>query len=133
MLLFFLALIAAGLSAQDTAKEAKFAAGGGELRYLYAPVAGAEAPLLMVLPGVLEDDGVRKLFARWQPLAASRGWAVVMPFIAGVSDQAVKALELTLTDAKKRLPGIDERRVYLAGPGGSAADVFYALSREPHL
>ena len=134
MRLFYLALIAAGLGAQDTPKEAKFAAGAGELRYLYAPApAGGEAPLLMVLAGNMDEDSVRKLFAQWQPLAASRGWTVVMPFIAGVSDQAVKALELTLTDAKKRLPGIDETRVYLAGPGASAADVFYALSREPHL
>ena len=133
MLLFFLALIAAGLSAQDSPKEAKFAAGGGELRYLYAAAAGGEAPLLLVLPGAMDEDGVRKLFAQWQPLAASRGWNFVMPFIAGVSDQAVKALELTLIDAKKRLPGIDETRVYLAGPGPGAADVFYALSREPQL
>ena len=133
MRLVFLVLIAAGLNAQDTAKEAKFAAGGGELRYLYIPAAGGEAPLLMVLPGSMEEDSVRKLFTQWQPLAVSRGWNFVMPFIAGVSDQAAKALELTLTDAKKRLLGIDETRVYLAGPGASAADVFYALSREPHL
>ena len=133
MLLVFLALMAAGLSAQDNPKEAKFAAGPAELRYFYAAAAGQAAPLLMLLPGNMDEDSVRKLFAQWQPLVASRGWNFVMPLITGASDQAVKALELTLTDVKTRLPGIDETRVYLAGPGSGAADVFYALSRQPYL
>ena len=87
----------------------------------------------MVLPGVGDEPGLRSLFAQWQPVAASRGWNCVMPFITGVSDQAVKAVELTLADAKKRLPGVDETRVYLAGQGASTAEVFYTLSREPDL
>jgi hypothetical protein len=81
----------------------------------------------------MDEPAVRTLFEHWQPLTAARGWSLVMPFIAGVSDQAVKAIELTLADAKKRIPGIDENRVYLAGPGASAAEVFYTLSREPDL
>src|SRR6266849_1116567 len=109
MRLVFLVLIAAGLNAQDTAKEAKFAAGGGELRYLYIPAAGGEAPLLMVLPGSMEEDSVRKLFTQWQPLAVSRGWNFVMPFIAGVSDQAAKAPDLISTDKKNRCPETTKR------------------------
>ena len=124
-----LALLAAALGAQ----EATFSVGGGELRYLYQAAAVAEAPLLVVLPGDIDETGLRKLFAQWRPLAASRGWSCVMPFVAGVSDQAVKAVELTLADAKKRIPGVDPTRVYLAGPGASAAEVFYLLSRAPDL
>ena len=126
------ALIATALSAQDQPKEAKVPVGNGELRYLYAEAAG-KGPLLMVLPDTADEAGLRSLFAQWQPLTASRGWNCVMPFIAGVSDQAVKALELTLADAKKRLTGIDDTRVYLAGQGASTAEVFYTLSREPDL
>jgi hypothetical protein len=76
---------------------------------------------------------VQKLFAQWRPLAAARHWNCAMPFIAGVSDQAVQATEAALADAKKRLPAVDEARVYLVGPGTSAGEVFYILSRVPDL
>jgi len=126
-------LIVSVLSAQVQPNEAKVPVGGGELRYFYSASA-AKAPLLVILPGVADDPGVRNLFAQWQLMAASRGWNCVMPFITGVSDQAVKALELILADAKKRLAGVvNETSVYLAGQGASSADVFYALSREPDL
>jgi len=114
------------------AGEARFAVGTGELRYFYA-AAPAPAPLVVVLPGSLDEPSVRSLFERWQPLTAARGWNLATPFIAGVSDQAAKALELTLADMKKRVPGVDASRVYVAGPGAGAAEVFYALSREPDL
>src|SRR6266704_21709 len=108
MRLLLLALIAASLGAE----EAKIQVAGGELRYLYS--AGG-APLLVVLPGGMEEQPVRKLFSRWQPLAAARGWSCLTPFVAGVSDQAVKAIEIILADAAKRLPQVDMTRVYLAG------------------
>src|SRR5258708_29875118 len=97
-----LALIAVALLAQDSAREAKFAAGNGELRYLYSPAAAAGAPLLVVLPGVTDDASVRKMFEQWQAIAASRAWSCVAPFVNGVSDPAVRALDLILADAKNR-------------------------------
>jgi poly(3-hydroxybutyrate) depolymerase len=136
MRLVFLALIAGALGAQSPQqappKEVKFSVPGGELRYLYA--AGPDgAPLLLALPGSMEEAAVRNLFTHWQPLAASRGWNFAMPFVAGLSDQAVKAVELILADVKKKLPRADETRVYLAGPGAAASEVFYTLSRTPDL
>ena len=127
-----LALIAAALCAQEPPKEATVSAGGGELRYLYS-AASPGAPLLMVLPGVTEEPALRQLFAQWQSLAGSHGWSCVMPFVSGVSDPAVKAVELILADAKRRLPGADETRVYLAGSGAGVAEAFYTISRAPDL
>ena len=128
-----LALIAATLCAQEPPKEAKIAAGGGELRYLYSPAAVAGAPLLVILPGVIDEPRARTVFTQWQTLTASRGWSCVLPFVNGVSDPAVKAVEFILADAKKRLPGTDETRVYLAGRGAGAAEAFYMISRAPDL
>jgi hypothetical protein len=133
MLRASLALIAAALCAQDSPKEATVAVAGGELRYLYAPAAATGAPLLVVLPGVADGPSVRKLFEQWQPLAASRGWSCVIPFVDGVSDPAVKVVDLILTDARKRIPGVDETRVYLAAGGAGVAELFYMLSRAPDL
>src|SRR5262245_42847861 len=99
------------LGAQDPAREAKFQVAGSELRYLYSAGSG---PLLLILPGSMDEPAVRKLFSQWSPAAASRGWNCAMPFIAGISDGAVKAVELVAADAKKRLPKLDETRVYLA-------------------
>src|SRR6267143_739343 len=119
MRLFFFALITATLGAQEPAREAKFQVAGNELRYLYAE--GAGAPLLVILPGGTDEAAVRKLFLQWYPVAATRGWNCAMPFVAGVSDGAVKAVELLVADVKKRLPKVDETRVYLAGVGASTA------------
>src|SRR5256885_1251554 len=131
MRLFSLALIAAALGAQQSPKEAKLSTPGGELGYLYA--GAGNAPLLFLLPGAMDDAPVRKLFAQWQPIAAARGWNLAVPVVAGVSDQAVRALESILADVKKRLPGVDQDRIYLAGQGASTPEVFYTLSREPDL
>jgi poly(3-hydroxybutyrate) depolymerase len=133
MRLVFLALIAAALGAQESPKEAKVSVPGGELRYLYAAAGAGSAPLLFLLPGSVDDPSLQKLFAQWRPMAAARGWNLVMPIVGGASDGAVKAVELLLADAKKRLPGVDENRIYLAGQGASTAEVFYTLSREPDL
>jgi hypothetical protein len=81
----------------------------------------------------MDDPQVHKLFAHWQPMAALRGWNLVVPVIAGLSDQAVKAVESILADARKRLPGVDQDRIYLAGEGASTPQVFYTLSRAPDL
>ncbi len=132
MLYFFLAL-AAALSAQESPKEARVSAPGGELRYLYAVAGAGNAPLLFLLPGSMDEPSLQKLFAQWQPMAATRGWNLAVPIVAGVADQAVKAVEAVLADVKKRLPGMDENRIYLAGQGASTAEVFYTLSREPDL
>jgi hypothetical protein len=133
MRLFSLVLIAAVLAAQESPKEARVAAPGGELRYLYAAAGPGNAPLLFLLPGSTDDPSIQKLIAQWQPMAAARGWNLAVPVVAGVSDQAVKAVESVLADAKKRLPGVDENRIYLAGQGASTPEVFYTLSREPDL
>src|SRR5579872_2026000 len=125
MRLFPIALIAIALHAQEPAQEARIAVSGGELRYLFAPAGAPNAPLLFVLPGGVDDASVQKLFAQWRPLAAARRWNFAMPFVAGVSDQATQAAAAVLADAKKRLPAVDEARVYLVGPGSSAGEVFY--------
>jgi hypothetical protein len=134
------ALIAAALGAQEfpkatqeSPKEAKVSLAGGELRYLYAAAGASNAPLLFLLPGSSDDPSLQKLFAQWQPMTAAHRWNLVAPFLAGVSDQALKAVEAVLSDAKKRLPEVDENRVYLAGQGTSTAEVFYTVSREPDL
>lgn len=127
-----LALASTLLCAQEPPREARVAIPGGQVEYLYAP-GPANAPLLFLLPGVLEGDGARKLFAQWQPLAAAARWSLAMPVVAGVSDLAVKAAEAALADAKKRLPAVDESRVYLLGEGPGTAEVFYTISREPDL
>jgi hypothetical protein len=133
MRIFFLALIAAALDAQDLPKEAKISTQGVELRYLYASAGATHAPLLFLLPGSMDDAPAQKLFAHWRPLAAEAKWNLVVPFIAGVSDQAVKAVEAVVADAKKRIPGVDEDRIYLAGQGASTPEVFYNVSRQPDL
>ena len=133
MRLFSLALIAAALGAQESPKEARVSTPGGELRYLYATAGAGSAPLLFLLPGSMDDPPVQKLFAQWRPMAAARGWNLAVPIVGGVSDQAVKALESVLADAKKRLPGVDQDRIYLAGQGVSTSEVFYTLSRVPDL
>ena len=63
--------------------------------------------------------------------AAAGIWLV--PIVAGISDQAVKATEAVLADAKKRLTGVDETRIYLVGLQASTPEVFYTVSREPDL
>src|SRR6266550_879559 len=131
MRLLSLALLAAALSAQEPPKEVKLQIPGGELRYLYA--AGSGAQLLVVLPDSTEEAAIRKLFAQWQPAAASLGWNCVMPLVAGVSDGTAKGIELAIADARKQMPKVDETRVYLAGQGASSPEVFYALSRTPDL
>src|SRR6266851_6447874 len=131
MRLFLSALITATLGAQEPAREAKFQVAGSELKYLYAD--GSGGPLLLILPGATDEPSVRKLFSQWYPVVAARGWNCAMPVVAGVSDGAVKAVELVVADAKKRLPKIDETRVYLAGLGPGGGDVFYTLSRAPDL
>src|SRR5438094_5905799 len=112
MRLFVFALIAAALHAQEP-NEAQFPVAGGELKYLYS--AGANAPLLLLLPGSMEEQVARKVFAQWKPALTALGWNCVIPIAAGVSDQTVRTVELTLGDAKKRLPKVDENRVYLVG------------------
>jgi hypothetical protein len=131
MRLLLFALITAALGAQEPAREAKFQVLGSELRYLYA--AAADTSLLIILPGSMNEAVIRKLFSQWQPAAASRGWNCAMPFVAGVADGAVRAVELVVADVKKRLPNVDETRVYLAGIGASTPEVFYTLSRTPDI
>ena len=62
MMYFFLAL-AAALSAQESPKEARVSAPGGELRYLYAVAGASNAPLLFLLPGSMDEPSLQKLFA----------------------------------------------------------------------
>ncbi|HTM48491.1 MAG TPA: hypothetical protein VL285_07420 [Bryobacteraceae bacterium] len=125
------ALIAAALSAQAPPREALLQVSGAELKYLYA--AGTDPATLVVLPGSLEEAQFRKVFAQWQPLAGSRGWNCIVPVVAGVGDGEVRALELIVADAKKKLPKMDDTRTYVAGQGASAAEAFYILSRAPDL
>jgi hypothetical protein len=132
MRLLFLLVIAASLSAQETAQEAKVTLQGADVKYLYAPVA-AKAPLLFLLPGSMDESVARSLFAQWRPLAAASRWNLVVPIVGGVSDPAVKATEAVLADAKKRLPGVDETRIYLVGLQASTPEVFYTVSRQPDL
>ncbi len=124
-------MIAAALGAQESPKQATVKVAGGELRYLYA--GAGNAPLVFLLPGAMDDSSLLKVFAHWQPLVTARGWNIVVPAIAGVSDAAVKAVDAVLADAKKRIPAVDENRVYLAGQGASSAEVFFTISREPDL
>jgi hypothetical protein len=124
-------IAASALMAQAPVSEVKLPLGNGEVRYFHgAAIAGA--PMLVVLPGSMEDPAARGLFTQWQALAAARQWNCVTPVVAGISDAAAKALELIVRDARRKL-GADETRVYLAGPGASAGEVFYAASRTPDL
>jgi hypothetical protein len=133
MRLVSLALIATALGAQEPPKEATVPVAQAKIKYLYATAGPDKAPLLFLLPGDMEESSARKLFAQWQPLAAAAHWSLAIPLIAGVFDPAVQAAEAVLSDAKKRLPGVDEDRVYLVGQGASTPEVFYTLSRAPDL
>jgi len=125
--------MAVALWAQEPPKEATVPVADARIKYLYSTAGPDKAPLLFLLPGDMEEASARKLFAQWQPLAAAAHWNLAIPLIAGVFDPAVQAAEAVLSDAKKRLPGVDEDHVYLVGQGASTPEVFYTLSRAPDL
>src|SRR5215472_3104243 len=130
-------LLAFAIAAQELPKaappqEATVQLSGAAIKYLYF-AASAGRPLIVFLPDGMEDASTKKVFDQWQPIAASAGWSLVVPQAAGISDPVVKAFEAVLTDAKKRIPGVDETRVYLIGQSASTPEVFYTVSHAPDL
>ncbi len=111
--------------------EATVPVGEARIKYLYSTAVPEKAPLLFLLPGDMDEVVARRLFAQWQPLASTAQWSLAIPIVAGISDPAVRAAEAVLSDAQKRLPSVDENRVYLVGEGVSTPEVFYMLSRVP--
>lgn len=91
----------------------------------------AGAPVLVVLAGT---DQAQAAFEIWKARGEARGWRVIVPM--GMpppwSDSGAAALEAVLEEAARKAP-YDRGRVYLAGAAESAAGVFYARSRLPHL
>jgi predicted esterase len=72
--------------------------------------------------------------AQWRIWAGEAGWQVITPAAAANAnmDTRVQALETAVAEAVQR-GGIDANRIYLAGSGGAAAAVFYAIARVPDL
>jgi len=72
--------------------------------------------------------------AHWQSVAQEAGWRTIVP--GGASTDPIDARVLAMSaavDAAIRNGGVDPAHVYLAGRGGSAAAVFYTMSRLPVL
>jgi hypothetical protein len=116
------------------AEEASVDFHGTPVRYFYTPApTPAAAPLVVALPGGATTlDTARELLAGWQRIAGPRGWRIVVPLLYAGSDPGVKALDILVADARKRLHA-DPSRTYLAGAGLAAGEVFLALSRTPDL
>jgi len=129
----------AALAVQEP-REARVALQGKDIVYFHGALETAvEArPLLVLLPpnAAAPVDAIREFAARWQPLAASLGWRLAVPWTAGGApawtDFGVKALEAVVEDCRKRAP-VDPSRVYLAGAGDGASEVFYAAVRSPDV
>ncbi|MBI1787637.1 MAG: hypothetical protein HYR60_08825, partial [Acidobacteria bacterium] len=121
------AILGAFLGALWAQEEAKVAVAGGEVGYFHSPVAGTESrPLVVVLAGGgANPEAVKALYRQWQI-----GWNVVTPLVSCGSDPGVKALDLIVADARKRLP-VAPSRTYLVGAGPAASEVFYTVSRLP--
>ena len=127
--ILILALAALPVRAEEPV-EAKATLPGGALTYLHSEPRAA-APVVISLPGgAATPENARALFTQWRELVAPRGWAVLVPLLYSGNDPGAKALDLALADILKRV-NADPLRVYLAGAGPSATEVFYTLSRLP--
>jgi hypothetical protein len=113
---------------------------GKDIIYLYGnhEDASEPAPLLVFLRGDVGADlgAAKKFWEYWRPFAAERGWRLIVPWTKSAApawtDTGVEALEAIVQDAQKRFPA-DANRLYLAGYGDGASEVFYILSRKPDL
>jgi predicted esterase len=84
-------------------------------------------------PAIALVDGADA--AQWQTWTKDLGWQVIVPPADAANanpDVRVQALA-SAVEAAIRNAGVDAARVYLAGRGGAAAAVFYAISRVPDL
>jgi len=71
--------------------------------------------------------------ARWREWTRENGWRVIAPeAAAGNIDARVQGLQAAVRAAVQD-GSADALRVYVAGSGGAAAAVFYAISRVPDL
>jgi hypothetical protein len=123
---------AAALFGQE-AVESRVSVLGTEVRYWHAAKANEKpAPLVVVLPNAGEAQEIRKLYDQWQQLSAAAGWQAIVPSVSTGSDGGVLALSAIVADAVKKL-NADASATFLVGPGASASDVFYAVSRTPYL
>ena len=70
--------------------------------------------------------------AQWQEWAKALGWRVILPPAPppAAVDARIQALAAAVDDAVNHAQ-VDPARVYVAGRGGTAAVVFYAISRMP--
>ena len=72
--------------------------------------------------------------AQWQTWTQGTGWHILAPSAGpeATIDARIEALE-KLIDEAIQTGGVDRKRIYLAGRGGSSAAVFYAISQRPDL
>jgi hypothetical protein len=72
--------------------------------------------------------------SQWQTWCKEVGWQTLAPPAASntTADARVQALAALIRDAVKN-GSVDPARIYLAGRGEAAADVFFAISRVPDL
>jgi dienelactone hydrolase len=92
----------------------------------------ATAQTPAVQPAIaLIDAADRSQVESW---ANRKGWRVIGPMAAatGNIDTRVQDLEAAVLEAKKN-GSVDPSRIYMMGRAGSAAAVFYAISRVPDL
>ncbi|MGB7758239.1 MAG: PDZ domain-containing protein [Bryobacteraceae bacterium] len=72
--------------------------------------------------------------AHWQAVAQEAGWQTIVP--GGASTDPLDTRALAVAEAVGSAiqnSGVDPARVYLAGRGDSAAEVFYTISRLPDV
>ena len=72
--------------------------------------------------------------AHWQAVAQQAGWQTIVP--GGASTDPIDTRVLAVAAAVRAAiqnSGVDPARVYLAGRGNSAAEVFYTISRLPDV
>jgi hypothetical protein len=84
-------------------------------------------------PAIVLVDGADA--AQWQTWTKDLGWQVIVPAGDAANanpDVRVQALA-SAVEAAIRNSGVDAAHVYLAGRGGGAAVVFYAISRLPDV
>ena len=72
--------------------------------------------------------------SQWQTWTQGTGWHIIAPHVQeGANiDARVEAIQKVIEGAIQT-GGVDRQRIYLAGRGGSAAAVFYAISQLPDL
>jgi hypothetical protein len=106
-----------------------FKAGTQDLSYLQSGDQDVPA-VLFVLPA--QPDKPQTEWERWNQVAATKKWGLVMPLSTAPGDAGLRLLGQIVTEARKR-HSWSKPAMYLVGSGPLSPTVFYIASRAPHL